>query len=101
VQRWLQTRIGKPISVAEMADRAGMTRRTFLRRFQKATGLTTGAYLQELRVHRARELLERTDLDPQAIAWEVGYEDASSLRRVFVERVGATPRAYRQRLGMG
>lgn len=97
VQRWMQARFAKPVSVEEMAAHAGLSRRTFLRRFRKATGLTTSAYLQELRVQRARELLEGTGLEPQEVAWRVGYEDAGSLRRVFVEKVGITPREYRRR----
>jgi len=100
-QRWLQSRIGMPVSVDEMAARVGHSRRTFQRRFRKATGMSVSAYLQELRVHRARELLERTSKDVEQVAHEVGYEEAGSLRRVFVERIGTTPRDYRRRLGLG
>ena len=100
VQHWLQGRIDKPVSVEAMAARADLPRRTFLRRFQRATGLRTRAYLQALRIHRARELLESSNLGMDELAWQVGYEDAGSLRRVFVDHLGTTPLDYRRRFGI-
>ena len=48
--------------------------RTFLRRFQNATGLTTTKYVQHLRVGNAREELEFSSLAIKEIGWKVGYE---------------------------
>ncbi|EDM80623.1 transcriptional regulator, AraC family protein [Plesiocystis pacifica SIR-1] len=99
VQRWLQRNVGKPVNVAKMAKRAGLGERTFMRRFQRATGLRTREYLQHLRVGKARERLELSQDSLQEIAWAVGYEDAGALRKVFAELVGLTPAEYRRRLG--
>ena len=99
VQRWLQGTIGERPSVDEMAARAGLGRRTFLRRFQGATGLRTREYLQHLAVGRARELLESSSESLQGISWSVGYEDPSAFRKVFLELIGLSPGDYRRRFG--
>lgn len=97
VQRWLQTMVGEPVTVELMAEHARLSRRTFLRRFQKATGLKTSEYLQHLRVGRAREWLERTSMSQQEVAWAVGYEDVGAFQKVFVRLLGLTPTEYRRR----
>ena len=55
----------------------------FLRRFQKATGMTTTEYCQRLRVGRAREMLQTSRVPLDRIAWDVGYSDTSAFRKVF------------------
>jgi transcriptional regulator GlxA family with amidase domain len=97
VQRWLQARGGERVSLEGMAGKAGLGERTFLRRFQKATGLTPIAYVQHLRVGRARELLEASDRSIDEVAWQVGYEDTGAFRKVFLRVMGLTPGEYRRR----
>lgn len=58
----------KDSALATLAVLAGLEERTFLRRFQKATGLTTTEYCQRLRVGRARELLQFGTLSVDRIA---------------------------------
>lgn len=97
VQRWLQARSGERVNLEGMARKAGLGERTFLRRFQKATGLTPIAYVQHLRVGRARELLEASDRSIDEVAWQVGYEDTGAFRKVFLRVMGLTPGEYRRR----
>ncbi|WP_454633441.1 GlxA family transcriptional regulator [Bradyrhizobium cenepequi] len=97
VQHWLQATDAKDIALAALAARSGLEERTFLRRFQKATGLTTTEYCQRLRVGKARELLQFGKLPVDRIAWEVGYGDASAFRKVFTRITGLTPGDYRRR----
>jgi transcriptional regulator GlxA family with amidase domain len=97
VQHWLQKSGGRSASLADMADASGLGRRTFLRRFQKATGMNPTAYVQHVRVAKAREWLELTPLTVEEIAWRSGYDDAGAFRRVFHRIVGLTPGAYRRR----
>ena len=97
VQRWLHETGAKGVALAELAQRAGMEERTFLRRFQKATGMTTTEYCQRLRVGRAREMLQAGRLPIERIAWEVGYGDPGAFRKVFARIVGLTPGEYRRR----
>lgn len=101
VQRWLYTPEAEHASVARMAEVAGLSERTFLRRFQKASGLTPKSYLQHLRVAQARELLERGGVSIDQVAWQVGYEDPGAFRKVFHKVVGLTPGDYRHRFGVG
>ncbi|MFC3228992.1 GlxA family transcriptional regulator [Marinibaculum pumilum] len=97
VQHWLQATGGREAGLSDLAQRAGLEERTFLRRFQKATGLTSTDYAQRLRVGRARELLQFGSRPVESIAWEVGYRDPAAFRKVFQRIVGLTPGEYRQR----
>ena len=97
VQHWLQAGEGKELNLAVLASLAGLEERTFLRRFQKATGLTTTEYGQRLRVGKARELLQFTTQTVDKVAWEVGYGDPGAFRKVFARIVGLTPSDYRAR----
>ncbi|BCY02035.1 GlxA family transcriptional regulator [Stutzerimonas stutzeri] len=100
VQQWLQETAAEDVALAELARRAGLEERTFLRRFRKATGMTTTDYCQRLRVARARDLLQTGRLPIERVAWEVGYADPGAFRKVFTRIVGLTPGAYRRRFGM-
>ncbi len=97
VQHWLHETGGGDAALAELAQRAGPEQRTFLRRFRKATGMTTTEYCQRLRVGRARELLQADRLSIERVAWEVGYADPGAFRKVFTRIVGLSPGAYRRR----
>jgi len=88
VQHWLQTEGTKQPSISEMASVSGLEERTFLRRFQKATGLNPTKYNQRLRVGKAREMLELTRQTVNQISWAVGYEDPRSFRKVFQNVMG-------------
>ena len=101
VQHWLQARAERSVSVPEMARRAGLEERTFLRRFKTATGMRPIEYVQNLRVGKARELLEFTKRSVDQIAWAVGYEDATAFRRVFQRILGLSPGEYRHRFSSG
>lgn len=97
VQHWLRSSGGKDMNLTAMADQAGLEPRTFMRRFQKATGHTAGEYVQRLRVDNARDLLQFTRDGVDAVAWKVHYTDPGSFRKVFTRIVGLTPAEYRQR----
>ena len=83
VQHWLQTSAVRSPSVKEMAELGGLEDRTFLRRFQRATGLKPTESCQRLRVGKAREMLEFTNKPIEQIAWAVGYDDPNG--RVLLE----------------
>lgn len=96
VQRWLPDHLDADLTVERLAERAGMSPRTFARTFRAETGTTPAAHVEELRVEGARRLLETTDLTIAAIARSVGLKHAETLHRAFVRRVGTTPDRYRQ-----
>lgn len=101
VQHWLQATQAKDIALASLAAQAKLEERTFLRRFQKATGMTTTEYCQHLRVGRARELLQFGTASIERVAWEVGYSDPGAFRKVFTRIVGLSPGEYRRRFSAG
>lgn len=100
VQHWLQTVFARRIGIIAMADQAGLSKRTFQRRFQKATGLNPTAYLQLLRIGKARELLEQTAQPVNWIAGQVGYEDPAAFGKMFRRVIGLTQAEYRRRFGI-
>jgi transcriptional regulator GlxA family with amidase domain len=99
VQRWLQAEGGAEASLTDMATRAGLGERTLLRRFRAATGLKPTEYCQQLRVSKARELLEFSRQSIEQVAWQVGYADSGAFRKVFTRLVGLSPGDYRRRFG--
>jgi transcriptional regulator GlxA family with amidase domain len=97
VQHWLQKKGLRDVGLAAMAAQAGLEQRTFLRHFRKATGLNPTEYCQQLRVAKARELLELTNRTVDQVAWAVGYADPGSFRKVFQKVTGLRPAEYRKR----
>lgn len=100
VQLWLRTDRGRRVTVAQMAGRAGLQDRTFLRRFRAATGLRPTEYRQQLRIARAREMLEQGRSAVDDVAWAVGYDDPAAFRKIFLRYTGLSPGEYRQRFKM-
>ena len=89
----------RPWTVAEMAAAAGMSQRTFVRRFQEATGASPGAWLAGERLTLARDLLETTTLSMDHIAAATGIGSATNLRLYFTRHVGVAPSVYRKQFG--
>jgi transcriptional regulator GlxA family with amidase domain len=99
-QEWVHIRDGRDVSLASMAAAAGLERRTFLRRFANATGMTPIEYCRAVRIARARELLECGNTPQKEIAESLGYEEVASFARVFRKITGLAPGAYRKRFGL-
>lgn len=97
VQRHIETRFSTPLLSDNLAAVAGLSPRTFLRRFGAATGYSPAIYVQNLRIEKARGALERSGDSTAQIAWSVGYQDIPAFSRVFKSITGLTPGAYRGR----
>lgn len=95
----MRTGLDRAWSVDAMAGAAGMSRRTFLRRFQETTGLAPGDWLTAERLARARELLETTALSVEDVTTACGFGSADTLRHHFRTRLGTSPAEYRRRFG--
>jgi transcriptional regulator GlxA family with amidase domain len=83
--------------LAELLQISGLPKRSFDRRFRKATGYSPLEYIQWLRVEEAKQMLELEDRPIEDIALDVGYSDLSSFRRLFRKIAGLTPGDYRRR----
>lgn len=99
-QVWLAQNYEHPAPVTEAVKRSGLTERTFKRRFKLATGMSPIEYVLTLRIEEAKQMLETSTLPVEAIANEVGYQDASFFGRKFNKMVGITPAQYRKKFAM-
>lgn len=95
-RRWAIDRIGKPLDVAAMAGHAGVSSRTFARRFREETGTTPLQWLLGRRVLEARRMLEESALSVEDVAGEAGFGSSASLREHFRRALATTPTAYRR-----
>lgn len=86
-------------TLSKMASSANMTKRTFLRRFQEATGLTPQAWLIQERVAHARYLLETASTNIEEIAYRCGFGSAETFRYHFRHLMKVSPIAYRRAFG--
>lgn len=98
--QWLQAHIETPFQMKVLAAAASVSERTLLRHFQQVLGKTPLEYLHELRVERAKLLLEVTLHDARSIAQACGYQDAASFRRLFQRTTGVSPSEHRARFAL-
>ena len=96
LQHWMADHLADDLSVPALAERAGMSERTFARAFRDETGTTPAAYVESLRLEAARRLLETTDLTVAGVAREVGLRSPERLHRAVRRHLGTTPDRYRQ-----
>jgi transcriptional regulator GlxA family with amidase domain len=95
---WLEGHLAEPNPVSAMAERSGLTTRTFARRLHAATGRRPIDVVHGLRIDRARELLETGAGNVDDVGFEVGYVDPTFFRRLFKRTTGLTPAAYRRKM---
>jgi transcriptional regulator GlxA family with amidase domain len=93
---WALARLHEPLTVEDLARRAGMSSRNLARHFHAVAGTTPLQWLHAQRVHRAQELLETTDDGIDLIADRTGMGTAATLRRHFQRALGVSPDAYRR-----
>ena len=84
----------------ELAEQLHQSVSSLSKNIKKATGYTFKELLQEKRLSKSKNLLETTDLSIKWIIEEVGYDNISYFYRIFKEKYGMTPKAFRsKRLG--
>ena len=94
---WAADHLSADLSVEALAQRAGMSPRTFARRFRAAIGQTPAAAMEALRLEAAKRMLEGGGPALKSIAAACGFADLQGLRRAFGRSLGVTPAEYRQR----
>jgi AraC family transcriptional regulator, transcriptional activator FtrA len=93
---WALERIDHPLTVPDLARKAGMTSRHLARHFNAVTGVSPLRWLLTQRVGRARELLETSNLSVEQVASRTGMGTATTLRRHFNQQLGIPPETYRR-----
>lgn len=99
-KHWMQQHIQTPYSLNQVSREVATSPRTLLRHFKEVEGMTPLEYLHQLRVERAKQLLEVTNIDLTEVMEYCGYQDASAFRRLFRRNTGITPSEYRHRYTM-
>ena len=97
IQQRIEQDCTAALSIEALAVQYNVSQRTLIRRFNNALGLPPNTYLQSVRIERARKMLEESDFNVETIMNKIGYEDASSFRRLFKKKTGITPTEYRNR----
>ena len=92
----MHARLSEDISLDELAAEAQLSPYHFARMFKQNVGVPPRVYLTRLRIERACELLEHTDLRVTEIAFEVGYSSNQVLARVFLKHKRMSPTDYRR-----
>jgi transcriptional regulator GlxA family with amidase domain len=97
LQSWIADNLDADLRVETLAERAAMSPRNFARFFSREIGMTPAAYVEELRVERARQLLEDSAEPVDLISARCGFGTPETMRRAFGRRVGVPPAQYRAR----
>lgn len=92
---WAETHLHHKLTVDQLAEKAHMSPRTFARIFPSETGMSPGRFIEQLRIDRARELLESGAEGLEQVARESGFGREERLRRAFQRRLGISPAQYR------
>ena len=97
---WIRRNLHTRLTVNDLLRQVPTSRRSLSRRFKLETGEGVQAFIQRLRIDRAKLLLETSNLAVEQIVKRVGYHDASALTRQFKLHTKLTPNQYRQRYGL-
>lgn len=97
VQHFIEQTYPNRLSVDELAEKASMGRRSFERRFKRATGNTVIEYMQRVRIEAAKRNLEMSRKNVNEVMFDVGYSDTKAFRDVFKKVTGLTPVEYRNK----
>jgi AraC family transcriptional regulator len=98
VQSYLEQRIAENPTLEELAALTDMSVYEFAKRFKTATGFSPYQYVLAQRLERAKDLLEHSQLPLADVAYSVGFSSQAHMSKVFKERLGYTPKAYRKEL---
>ncbi len=97
--QWALSRLESPITVADLARRAHLSERSYLRHFRQCTGTSPIRWLVERRVQASLALLETSDAPVEQISAAVGFATATTFRHHFARTMHTSPSAYRRAFG--
>ena len=97
VQEFIEANYQDKITVDELCDRFGIARRTFERRFKKATNNTVLEYWQRVKIEAAKRQLEMSRKTIGEVMYEVGYNDTKAFRDIFKKVTSMSPVDYRNK----
>ncbi len=92
---WIGLNLHMQMRAEDLAQKAGMSHRSFLRHFQQSIGITPARYIEQLRLARAKELLE-SGTPVKAVPSNIGYRSEAAFRTAFVRRFGLAPLEFKK-----
>ena len=95
IQGFMLEHIDQTLSLDSLAATANLSRFHFSKRYKKLTGYSPIKHFLNMKMEHACQLLDSTDLNVQAIATALGYDDPLYFSRLFSKTIGTSPRAYR------
>jgi transcriptional regulator GlxA family with amidase domain len=94
---WVSGHLADKLSLSVLADQAGMSERSFSRRYAEATGQTPARAVERLRVETARRLLSDSRVPVKRIVQRCGFGTEETMRRSFLRLLSTNPQDYRAR----
>jgi transcriptional regulator GlxA family with amidase domain len=101
VQAWILDHLTDDLDLSTLAARAAMSPRNFSRVFRIETGLSAASYIRQVRIDKARRLLEESRLSLEQVAIQSGLGTAATARRAFKLQLGISLQEYRDRFKLG
>lgn len=96
-QEFIEKNFAEKINVEQLADEVAIGRRSFERRFKKATNNTVGEYIQRVKIEAAKRSFEKSRKNINEVMYDVGYTDTKAFRTLFKKITGLTPVEYRNK----
>jgi transcriptional regulator GlxA family with amidase domain len=96
-QEFIENNYQEKITVDELAEMVAVGRRSFERRFKKATNNTVVEYIQRVKIEAAKRKFESSLKNINQVMYDVGYTDTKAFRTVFKKITGLTPVEYRNK----
>lgn len=97
-QAWMQEELEEPLSIQDIACKLGVSYSLFRRNFKEYSGVSPAHYLQDIRLQRARELLQTTSLSVKEIAYNLHFDSPEYFSSQFRKKVGLSPSKFRENL---
>lgn len=95
---YIRNRCERPVGLDAVARQAGLSRSVLQRRFRRLLERSVHDEVVDARMHKAMDLLRRSDMNIDQVAEQTGFGYAQNMGRVFRQRFGQSPKAYRRRL---
>jgi transcriptional regulator GlxA family with amidase domain len=97
LQNWILDNLHERFTVTQLAEKAMMSERHFVRVFQQEVGISSQEFIEVCRFERATQLLADLALPIKTVSARACFTDEAHMRRVFLKRLGITPKLYRER----
>lgn len=97
VREFVEENVGSPLTLACLAEQAGLSRYHFVRAFKKAMGVTPFEYVTQARLKSASTLLRKENLSLAEVALAAGFSSQSHMTTTFTRFTGVTPGCIRRR----